>query len=169
MAHAWECKTMRGRTCYNGDQSSCGCCQAAHAALSPALYDDYLKKIVQNIRERGFEGLSLHHQEYLQRRFALTEVERKGLSSETASIRSEWMRSIIARLQVKVGGVTFVDTPLDYARNATFENPAASNRVDCHLERSLRPLEDRLAQDCSDASKNPKEALRELFQIESFL
>jgi hypothetical protein len=35
---------------------------------------------------------------------------------------------------------TFVGTLTEKARNATYDNPTASNRLDCYLEQYLRPF-----------------------------
>lgn len=164
VAHVWECTTMRGTTHYNGAQSHCaGKCQAAHAALTPTLYDNKLEKIIELVRKVGYRHLPQTDQTYLKNRFVLDKTHEKLLSVENESKRFEHMMSIVSRLKVLERKGSFINTPLDLARNATFENPAASNRVDCYLEKSLEPLEKMLSEDCRASTKSPKEALKELF------
>ncbi len=115
------------------------------------------------MRQVGFLHLSPPDQEYLKKRFALEKTHEDLLSAENESNRFNHMMSIVSRLKVLERKGSFSNTPLDLARNATFENPAASNRVDCYLENSLGPLEETLSKDCRTSTKSPKEALKELF------
>jgi hypothetical protein len=164
MSYAWECETMRGNTKFNGASSNChGKCHAAHAALSPALYDNYLKQIEEKVKRIGYEKLSNDEKGYLNGRFILKAKDYKLISSKDEKIRSDFMAKLVSGLEIGKRRGSFVQTPLDFARNITFEGPAASNRVDCHLERHLRPLEDELAERCMMLDALPKEALKELF------
>ncbi|MDP1608881.1 MAG: hypothetical protein Q8L98_06170 [Chlamydiales bacterium] len=164
VAHVWECSTIRGPTLYNGAQSHCGGkCQAAHAALAPTLYDDKLERVIQLVKDVGYRELSKTDQTYLKNRFVLDKAQEKLLSHKDESKRFEHMMWIVSRLKTMERKGSFINTSIGFARNATFANPAASNRVDCYLERSLQPLEKELSEECRTSTKLPKEALNELF------
>jgi hypothetical protein len=164
VSYAWECETKRGGTHYNGASSGChGRCHAAHAALSPALEDNYLQQIGEKVKLVGYEGLSDDEKQYLNSRFIFEPNDYKLLSSKVERIRSDFIERVMSGLEAGKQSGSFVQTPLDYERNVTYEGPAASNRVDCRLEQNLRPLEDELAEKCRVVDALPKEALRELF------
>lgn len=161
ISYSLSCTTWRGPTYLNGSSSTCDC-ESAHAALSPTLYDNLLSAIVEKLQSKSLDQLDPQSQKYLSIRFKLTADDKTKLSSQTASKRTSHITHIISRLSSMEQQGTFVNTPTGYARNATYENPRASNRFDCYLEQHLRPLEDRLADECETGAKIPSVALQEL-------
>jgi hypothetical protein len=145
LAHAFDCTTIRGVTIMNGAVSHCGGCQAGHAALSPTLYDNILETISEKLSTKKLDELYEHEQSYVQTRFAPTMEELEKLSSDDEITRTEVFGQFITRLKPHETKGTFVGTLTEKARNATYDNPTASNRLDCYLEQHLRPLEDELA------------------------
>lgn len=164
LASGWVCKTKRGPTLYNGSTCKCGGCQAAHASLSPNLQDDQLQIITKDLKVLRFHELPEHHQTYLIKRFKLSNDDKENLDHQTENTRIKRMEEILSRLQENEWKATFAGTDLDMIRNATFANPRASNRIDCFLENSLRPLEDQLDEQCSLSKMTPKEALQKLHE-----
>jgi hypothetical protein len=161
-AYAFECSTKRGPTRFNGASSSCGKCEAAHAALCPSLHDNMLEIISKHLEAKAFDQLDLSKQKYLQARFKLTNEDEKKLSSLNAQERLLHLEQIFSRLTQRERQGTFVGTPTEQIQNSTFENPCASNRLDCSLEKELRALEDTLAEECTKNTKRPRDALLEL-------
>ncbi len=162
-AYSMNSTISRGPTRLNGSQAHCnGTCQSAHAALTPTLCDDMLLQIGQKLGEGGFNTLDELHQKYLQRRFQLTEKDVGLLSSEDIHERSAHLEKIISRLKVHEKWGTYIETPTDFSRNATFDNHADSNRFDIYLEKHLREKELRLAKRCTDNEITPIVALEKL-------
>lgn len=163
MAYTWECKTFRGPTRFNGARCHCGKCQSAHAALSPTLYDDKLERVMAVVKSIGYHALTKPNRDYLKSRFALKDEDKQMLSSENEADREKRIQHITSRLNSPEKKGSFINSSLDHSRNLTVDGPTSSNRVDCHLEFYLRPLEDRLADSCTRQEKEPKKALEELF------
>lgn len=162
LSHSFSCTTSRGRTYMNGARSKCGGCEAAHATLSPTLYDDILQTITASLHDKPFDQLEEKDQLYIKTRFHLEDSEIELLSSDNQSIRIRTLSTMISRLTSHERKGTFVGTDTERVRNATYENPRDSNRFDCHLERHLRPIEDQLADECRLSTKTPMEALLSL-------
>lgn len=163
LAYSWHCHTWRGSTLENGAKSSCGgLCQAAHAALTPNLQDDRLEIILKELTEMPFDKITPEHQSYFESRFSLTAEDLLELQDESPQKRKTRAQTIINRLQPKEHTSTFANTRISMVLNTTFGNPRASNRIDCALEKILRPLEDALTEQCRNEEINPKEALSEL-------
>lgn len=162
LSHAFNCHTRRGHTHLSGARSHCGGCEAAHAALSPTLYDDILDTISAKLSEKPFPELETAEKEYLIQRFKLGTSEIEALSSKSQDSRIKTLISIVARLSVVEKKGTFVGTATEQVRNATYDNSKDSNRFDCHLENNLRPEEDQLAEECRLNTKTPTQALQSL-------
>lgn len=162
LAYSFNCETKRGFTQLNGAISSCGGCHAAHAALSPKLYDSILQVVRTTILEKGFNQLNPAEKGYLTKRFNLSEEDRQKLASEDSITRIETFDEHASKLSDSEKRSSFAGTSADHSRNATFENPISSNRFDSYLEAHLRPLEDDLAEQCCRGDKTPEQALLEL-------
>lgn len=161
-AHAMVCQTSRGTTRWNGAQAHCGSCQAAHASLSPTLYDDKLQRVEVVVQEQGFAHLSPLSKKYVHARFGVDTPERRRRQEESQQTDSEFFQTLRQTLPLRQQKGSFVDTELDYHRNTTITNPRGSNRLDCHLETlGLRELEDSLALECTQQVKTPQEAMKE--------
>lgn len=164
MAFSWGCETSRGRTQYNGARAHCGVgkCEAAHAALSPTLYDDMLDRVSEQFKTKKFTELGEISKIYMEQRFALKEADITALSDQNSVNRSRTFKVIIKRLTPQERKGSFVGTSVEFQRNATYNNPKSSNRLDCYLERVLRTVEDNLAKKCQNKEVTPEEALLEL-------
>jgi hypothetical protein len=162
LSHAFNCLTRRGPTHLNGARSTCGGCEAAHAALSPTLFDDILETIATNLGSQNFDELDELHQCYLRARFDLNNEDEEALSSDDAAERISKLDWIVSRLTTLEKKGTYVNTPTEHARNATFDNARSSNKVDCFLESKLRPQEETLSKRCKEGAITPIEALTEL-------
>lgn len=163
LAHTWGCTTIRGKTHYNGARSHCGHCEAAHASLSPTLYDNILQIVQDRIYRIGYQNLQEKERAYVKIKLNLTAKDEQELSSELPEARLRYLETTIASCltpQEQMGSL--IHTVTEKMRNTTFENPKGSNRVDSYLEIRLRLLEDQLADACKEQDKLPKEALREL-------
>ncbi len=159
LTHSFNCTTWRGRTYLNGAHSTCGGCEAAHAALSPTLYDDILPMISNRLSDKPFGQLEQADQQYLITRFKLIETDIKALCSNDKSERVQVLSKIVSRLSRHERKGTFIGTSTERVRNATYDNPRDSNRFDSHLERHLRLTEDTLANECSIDNLVPTQAL----------
>ncbi len=162
LAHAYNCTTSRGTTHLNGAKSTCGGCEAAHAALSPTLYDDILKIVQKELGNKSLNELNHSLQNYLEARFSLSENDKQKLASEKKEDREKLLSELMSSLTLQEAKGSFVNTATEHQRNATFENPRSSNKIDCYLESHLRPLEDKLANECTIDVKTPIQALEEL-------
>ena len=160
VAYAWDCETKRGQTYLNGATCHCGGCEAGHAALTPNLLDDKLKRICEKIIAGDFNMLENHEKEYMRKQFNLVDEDIRELSNKRS--RTQHLDAIQSHLSSNEKLGTFVNTPVGNGRAATFSNPRASNRIDCHLEYRLRPVEDELSKQCTNQETTPKEALEEL-------
>jgi hypothetical protein len=164
IAYAWGCTTSRGRTQYNGARAHCGIsqCEAAHAALSPTLHDDMLQKVSEQFNTKTFSGLDEISKIYMQKRFAMNEKDMQSLDDQNGKTRLTNFQVIVKRLIPQEAKGSFVGTSVEFQRNATYNNPKSSNRLDCYLERELRGLEDQLAQECTDQTIDPEGAILRL-------
>lgn len=164
IAFSWDCITSRGRTRFNGGGTRCGAgkCEAAHAALSPTLYDDKIKRIEEHLNTTPFDKLDTISQMYITHRFTLEAEHLKALSDENPKTRLGCFQRFVRRLSLRQRKGSIADTQLEKNRNATYSNPRASNRVDCYLEKCLRIKEDELAASCSENALEPEEALVQL-------
>ncbi len=161
--YGWHCESFRGRTHYNGSQPACrGRCEAAHAALSPTLYDNQLTLIIQKMEKVAFSILPAHEQKYLEKRFNLTEQEKPLLDSSNISERTGLIQNFVNSLKPGHAKGSFMHGTIDKNRNSTFENPRACNRVDCTLEAHLRKIEDQLAEKCRNNQIHPMAAIDSL-------
>lgn len=165
LAHVYQCTTWRGTTHLNGAKSTCGSCEAAHAALSPTLYDDILQNIHDQLKSKNFNELNSALQSYLESRFDLSEDDKNKLACVKKEDREKHLSELMSRLTLQERKGSFVNTPTEHQRNATFENHRSSNKVDCYLEHHLRPLEDKLANECKTEEKTPIQALEELQKV----
>ncbi len=161
VASTYTCTTWRGTTKFNGSVAHCDC-QAAHSSLAPTLYDDKLNLATTQILENGFDNLSPISKKYIVHRFELDSPEKDLLSdpNEAKSLFPQHLK----KLSIRQKKGSFVDTETEKKRNATFENPTSSNRLDCHLEYHLRPLEDLLAEACRKQEKTPAACTQELIE-----
>ena len=159
MAFIFKCKTWQGTTRLTGSSAHCQC-EAAHAALCPTLYDDKLTQVTALIQQKGFSHLSPISQKYTTHRFHLNSPIKERLNDlKTAEKCLEELTQQLTSQETKG---SYVNTKMEEARNVTFENPRGSNRLDSHLEHTLRPLETELANNCSKGEKKPEEATQEL-------
>jgi hypothetical protein len=156
IASAFECETRRGKTVLNGSNASCGGCHALHAAFTPKLRDDMLDKTALRLKNVGFNRLQTFEQEYLRRRLGLTKDDESSLSTET---RNSTIDSFLKLIPQDLRSSSFHSSQVNFSRNATFENPKSSNRLDSHIEKSLRTYEDKLALECSYEAFTPSQAL----------
>jgi hypothetical protein len=161
VASVFACHTWRGTTRFNGSVAHCDC-QAAHSALAPTLYDDKLRRVTSTILEEGFDALTPTSEKYICHRFELTTPQKEELSDIGGSAKS--LQTLIQQLTVPQKKGSFVDTEMEKGRNATFQNPPGSNRLDTHLESQLRPMEDQLAEACQKHEKTPVVATLELVE-----
>jgi len=161
IAFSWGCETSRGKTQYNGARAHCGVgkCEAGHAALTPTLYDNMLKRISEEFQTKTFLDLDEILQSYIKQRFALKQEDIESLSDLNIHDRISFFQGIVRRLTSQEHRGSFVGTSVEFQRNATYNNPKSSNRLDCYLERVLREVEDNLAQMCQKKEKNPEQAL----------
>lgn len=159
VAFVFRCHTWRGTTKFNGSVAHCDC-QAAHSSLAPTLYDDKLRRVTSTILEDGFDALSPTSEKYICHRFELDTPQKALLSQEEISERH--LQKLLQSLTLRQKKGSYVDTNMEKNRNATFQNPAESNRLDSHLEHHLRPLEDRLADECKNQNKIPLVCTQEL-------
>ena len=164
IAFSWGCETARGKTQYNGARAHCGVgkCEAGHAALTPTLYDNMLQRISDEFGTKTFSELDEILQIYMKQRFALKEADITALSNSDTHDRISFLKGVIKRLTLEEHKGSFVGTSVEFQRNATYNNPKSSNRLDCYLERVLRKVEDDLATRCQKKEKNPEEALLDL-------
>jgi len=152
VADIFGCSTSRGTTRLNGSISHCDC-QSGHCSLARTLYDNKLQIIAKLVSENGYEALTPTSEKYLSLRFGLDTPARVELYEAHSPERH--IQDLMRRLTERQRKGSFVDTELEKIRNATFENPTASNRLDCHLEYHLRTFEDELAVECSSREKSP--------------
>ena len=171
ISFGWECLTVRGKTRYNGGRTYCGQgkCEAAHAALSPTLYDDKLQRVQKELEKSPFSVIKEISKLYLLRRFSLSETDKENLSHSSQEKRIKSFTEITGRLSRRQRKGSIADSSLEKTRNATYSNPRSSNRFDCYLERTLRKVEDELADECASHSKAPEEALAALIKVYSEL
>jgi len=160
--YSFNCETSRETTHINGDHSSCGGCQAAHAALSCKLYDKIHQIAKASLQEKSFDQLPPEYQGYLNTCFKLTSEDLESLRSEKAEERMAVFKQYADQMDPRKKKMLFSGTSLEWERAGTYENPTSSNRFDCFLERHLRPIEDDLARRCSEGVITPVDALVEL-------
>ncbi len=161
VAAVYTCSTWRGTTRYNGAVAHCKC-HAAHSSLAPTLYDDKLQLVAATILENGFQALTPTSNKYFSHRFELDTPAKKQLIDADTPERK--LQELFQQLSLRQKKGSFVDTEAEEKRNATFQNPSESNRLDCHLEYHLRPFEDLLAEDCRKQAKTPVLCTQELVQ-----
>lgn len=160
--YSFNCETSRETTHINGDHSSCGGCQAAHAALSCKLYDKIHQIAKASLQEKSFDQLPPAYQGYLNTCFKLTSDDLASLRSENTDERMDVFELHAELMDPRKKKMLFSGTSLEWERAGTYENPTSSNRFDCFLERHLRPIEDDLARRCSEGEITPVDALVEL-------
>jgi len=159
VASVFSCHTWRGTTRFNGSVAHCDC-QAAHSSLVPTLYDDKLRRVTSSIVEDGFDALSPISEKYICHRFDLDTPQKEILSCAESPGRP--LQQLFQHLSLRQKNGSFVDTEMEKARNATFQNPPGSNQLDSHLEHYLRRLEDELAEACKEQKKSPILCTQEL-------
>jgi len=164
--HAFEmqCETWRGKTHLNGSRASCGGCQAGHSCLTPTLYDNKLQMIQNKALTDGFKALSPISRKYLIHRLKLDLTELEKVEMDPMALQD-----LTNRLSGKKQKGSFVGSEIEKQRNATLQSPAHCNRLDSHLETTLRPKEDTLANQCTTHHLTPEEAEIELLKEHQYL
>ncbi len=145
----------------NGSQSHCGSCQAAHAAVTPTLLDNTFSLSHKHLVTSPYDQLSPIKQTLVQRCLRLNPSHIESLNTASQIDREQFLQQHTHPSFPHLQAGLFASNSTAFMRNATFEGPTAANRIDCHLESVLRPIEDSLATQCTDGALSPKEALNE--------
>jgi|GEM_PF-5595491 hypothetical protein len=155
------CETKRGKTKFNGSHAQVENWQAAHASLTPSLHDDLLLRIQRAVAERGFDRLTEQERNFVRHRLGVDTPTRKKEQKDRSDVQ------FLAAIQPwgRQARGSFAGTDKEFLRNSTIEQPTSANRLDCHFERSLRTLEDELAEKCrSNKDFTPQDAMDEFMQ-----
>jgi hypothetical protein len=154
-AHVTKSKTSRGRTSYTGSIAPCSQrCQAAHASLTPTLKDDKMAQITSVIAQSRLNHLSPYSKQYLACRFGTDITNTHGGSG----VDEDEKENILPLIKKTSRGRSqrSLNENVQFALNTTVENPRSANRVDCQVERLLRPFEDILANICTEQKATPE-------------
>ncbi len=159
------CRTMRASTDLQAGQSHCGSCECAHWAMTSALRDDKMPRVLSDIK--GDKMLTPNRERYLKNRMGLNTPEKENFTRlSTAKEKTDFVRSRISTHDLHN---SFNETAYAKQLSSTLEGPSAANDFDQSIEKKFKPREDALSDDVAEGILDFKMAMslayRELLGI----
>ncbi len=119
-----------------------------------AQVDEEITKVKMDVR------IAMTYQRFLlEEQMGIQTTRNKTIYNGSVAHCKHRCEAAHASLSPNLYGKDLINSTTNYLRNSTFENSVSSNRVDSYVEKTLRGLEDNLAQACSAKEITSEEAM----------